>query len=90
MLAMDVNDNAGHQAARVAHASIASKLAPTGGMRWRHGFNEFFSIVRCLHDLRMNPSAQLTPRKYGTLSRSGRADATVATNLIIYKNKGSP
>ncbi|SDT67079.1 hypothetical protein SAMN04490206_4440 [Pseudomonas umsongensis] len=29
MLAMDVNDNAGHQTARVVHASIASMLAPT-------------------------------------------------------------
>jgi hypothetical protein len=31
MLAMDVNDNAGHQTAHVVHASIASMLAPTGG-----------------------------------------------------------
>jgi hypothetical protein len=31
MLAMNVNDNAGHQTARVAHASIANMLAPTGG-----------------------------------------------------------
>ncbi|SEC35383.1 hypothetical protein SAMN05216205_2110 [Pseudomonas mohnii] len=28
-LAMDVNDNAEHQTARVDHASFASKLAPT-------------------------------------------------------------
>ena len=29
MLAMDVNDNAGYQAARVVHTSFASMLAPT-------------------------------------------------------------
>ncbi|OXR36712.1 hypothetical protein PSJE_15330 [Pseudomonas jessenii] len=30
LLAMDVNDNAGHQTARVVQAIIASQLAPTG------------------------------------------------------------
>ncbi|AWY43082.1 hypothetical protein DKY63_25480 [Pseudomonas putida] len=33
LLAMDVNDNARHQTARVVHVSIASRLAPTGGRR---------------------------------------------------------
>ena len=31
MLAMNVNDNAGHQTPRVVQASIASMLAPTRG-----------------------------------------------------------
>jgi len=30
LLAMEINDNAGNQAARVVHASIASRLAPQG------------------------------------------------------------
>ena len=32
MLAMDVNDDAGYLRARGARKSIASKLAPTGGI----------------------------------------------------------
>ncbi|MNL66195.1 hypothetical protein D3C87_1906200 [compost metagenome] len=31
LLAMEVNDNAGHQTARVVHASFASGLASAGG-----------------------------------------------------------
>jgi hypothetical protein len=33
MLAMDVNDNAGKQTARIIHAFFASMLAPTGVRR---------------------------------------------------------
>ncbi|VVO81207.1 hypothetical protein PS850_01852 [Pseudomonas fluorescens] len=44
---MDVNDDEGCLDERGALTFFASKLAPTRGMHWRHGFNEFLSIVSC-------------------------------------------
>jgi hypothetical protein len=63
---------------------------PKDGMRWRHGFNEFLSIVRCF----TRPQDELTgstnpPKIEGpTLIQSRGCNSFDLPHT--YKNKGSP
>ncbi len=90
MLAMDVNDDVGRLNLRGALAPFASKLAPTGGMRWRHGFNEFLSIVRCFTRPQDEPAGSAKPPKIRGITLVRSRGCNSFDLPYTYKNKGSP
>ncbi|MGF6200632.1 hypothetical protein [Pseudomonas laurylsulfatiphila] len=95
---MDVNDNAGRLIERGALASIASRLAPTEnhphapkeGMRWRHGFNEILSIVRCFTRPQDELTGSAKPPKIEGLTLTQSRGCNSFDLPYTYKNKGSP
>jgi len=87
---MDVNDDASSLNERGALAPFASRLAPTRGMRWRHGFNEFLSIVRCFTRPQDELAGSTKPPKIEGLTLIQSRGCNSFDLPYTYKNKGSP